>query len=402
MDYFKKPEETDLGYIVRLVEGKSSGLYDVDYVELFKLIFNVELSSCEARKRFYGLRMILPYIESDKICFTTAEDLGSKLQDDLNQLKKEKMKIQTETQRLNQMLREQARYELFNERVTDALKECIPLNPPEFQIKRYDGGRSGLLLFGDCHYGKEIIITGLNGEVLNKYDVGTFEKRMWALLFKTIHICEKENLNKITIMNLGDELEGVLRISQLMSLKYGVVDSAVYFSNFLASWLNELSKSVYIDYYATEDGNHTEIRMLTGKKGDFQHENMSKIINVMIELMLKDNNNIKIHKNHTEKIFTEIEGFNILGTHGEDKDIQQAIRDYQFMYGVNIDYIITGHKHHANSMNLGMSKGSIGVGSIMGIDDFSMKLKKMSEPSATFVVLSKDNGKIEYNIQLPL
>jgi hypothetical protein len=71
------------------------------------------------------------------------------------------------------------------------------------------------------------------------------------------------------------------------------------------------------------------------------------------------------------------------------------------MYNEKIDFLATGHRHHSNSVNLGFQKGCIGVGSIIGIDDYSMSLKLVSDPSATFVVFEKELGKtIEYNILL--
>ena len=78
-------------------------------------------------------------------------------------------------------------------------------------------------------------------------------------------------------MQLGDAIDGLLRISQIRSLQMGVVDSIIEYSEFLATWLNELSKYIRIDYYQC-GGNHDEIRILTGKKGDFPHENASKLI----------------------------------------------------------------------------------------------------------------------------
>ena len=179
-----------------------------------------------------------------------------------------------------------------------------------------------------------------------------------------------------------------------MTLKLGLVDSAIAFAYFIAGWLNELSKYVLIDYYSTE-GNHTDVRLLTGKKGDFPQENMSKVIQTLVAEILRDNPNIIIHKNNTDKIFVNIEGFNVLGIHGEEKNVMQAIRDFSFIYNTQIDYLCTGHKHHANSINAGVGKGCIGVGSIIGIDDFSMKLKRTSNPTATFAIFEHGVGKVD-------
>jgi hypothetical protein len=400
MEYLKKDGENQIDYIFRLTKGKDDKIYDIDYSELFKLGFNVELSSNESRKRFYTLRMLLPYIDVEKLKNTTGQELLNELTLQKQELQKEKIKIQTEKLGLNQMLREEARYELFIEHALNAIDQIREFEIPERIIDNSPISQSGVLFVADPHYSKELTIKGLHGEILNQYSVEIFEQRMWRLLDKTVLICEKENFKNITVMNLGDELEGILRISALMTLKYGLVDSTINYAYFMAGWLNELSKYVTIDYYATA-GNHTDVRLLTGKKGDFPNENLSKIIHTLIKQILINNPNVKVHENEIDKIFINIQGYNLLGLHGEEKNIQQAIRDYSFMYNEDISYLASGHKHHANSVNLGLLKGSIGVGSIIGIDDYSMSLKRMSDPSATFAVFEKGKGKtIEYNIPL--
>ncbi len=403
MDYLKKisDSESDFDYIVRLVEGKSSGLYDIDYTELFKLAFNVDLNHDECRKRYYGLKMLLPYLDNEKVKNITEDEILKEYELKKRELQKEKIKVQTEKLNLNQMLREEARYELFTERAIEAINNSIPIVIPEIHIENNQSlNREGVLIFADPHYGKDLEIKGLRGEILNKYSPEIFEKRMWHLLEETVVICNKEDFTSIKILSLGDELEGMLRIGQLMNLRYGVIESAIKYSYFIANWLNELSKYIKIDFYSTY-GNHTDLRLLDNKKGTFPHENISKIIDVLVSEILKDNQNITFNQNETDKIFVNIQGFNILGVHGEEKDIAQSIRDYGFIYNENIDYLVSGHKHHANSSNLGRLKGSIGAGSIIGIDDYSMMLKKVSDPSATFVVFEKGKGKrIEYQIVL--
>lgn len=402
MDYLRQENESDFDYIVRLIEGKSNGSYDIDYVELFKLAFNIELSSSEARKRYYGIKMVLPYVDKEKVKNISDEDIFKELELKKQELEKEKIKVQTERITLNQALREQARFELFIEQAVSAIRNTKPIEINTYSNNKVEdiNNISGLLLFADPHYGKELCIKGLYGEILNEYSIEIFEKRMWNLLNQTISRVNKEKLNRISIFNLGDELEGIIRVGQLMNLKLGLVDSSIAFSYFLASWLNELSKYVTIDYYSTE-GNHTDVRLLDNKKGTFPHENMSKVIQALVCEILKDNPNVIIHKNNTDKIFVNIQGFNVLGIHGEEKCVLQAIRDFSYIYNTQIDFICTGHKHHANSINAGIRKGCIGVGSIIGIDDYSMTLKRTSDPSATFALFEKGVGKIaEYTMYL--
>ena len=399
MEHFRKNNESGYNYIIRLIEGKSNGIYDIDYIELFKLAFGIEISSDEARKRFYGLKMLLPYLDKDKVSNISDDSILKELEVKKQELHKEKIKVQTEKATLSQLLRETARFELFTERAIQAIKEIKPLPfPTKIIIEK--NNTEGLLCLADAHFGKEILINDLKGEIINQYDEEIFKQRMYKLLNKTLDICKKEDLTEIHIMNLGDEIDGLIHLGQLINLKYGVVESAIKYSYFIASWLNLLSEHIKIKYYST-CGNHTDLRLLSTKKGEMPHENISKVIFILTKEILKDNPNIECIENKTDMIYTQIAGFNILGIHGEEKDVQQSIRDYSYMYNEDISYLVTGHKHHANSVNLGISKGTIGVGCICGLDNFSLKIKKISEPSSTFVIFEEDIGKtIEYNISL--
>ena len=99
----------------------------------------------------------------------------------------------------------------------------------------------------------------------------------------------------------------------------------------------------------------------------------------IIEIKNENNPNFSIVKNKTGYIFAEIAGYTHLGIHGEVKDLPQALKDFSDIYDVKIDYIHAGHKHHSTFVNCGYRKGAIGVGSIVGSDDFSMKIKKQAD-----------------------
>lgn len=402
-DIKKRDNESFIEYADRLIDAKENGIIDLDKSEIWEFLFGEKISPDESRKRLYGVKTVISKLKEEGYKNITEEDILKQLEIKRQELIKEKYKIQTEKINLNQMLREEARFELFVERAIEEIKKH-PILDINKNLRNKNvvqqNNKCGLLAFADPHYNKEFKILGLHGEIINEYSVDIFKKRMWKLLDKTIEIVDKEGFNEISVFNLGDELEGIIRISQLMTLKYGLVESAIQFAYFIADWLNELSKYVLVDYYATE-GNHTELRLLTGKKGDTPDENLSKVIHVLISEILKENSNIILHENYTDKIYTNIAGFNVLGIHGEEKNVMQAIRDFSFIYNTQIDYMVTGHKHHANSINAGVRKGCIGVGSVMGIDDFAMDIKRVSNPTSTFAIFEEGVGKtVEYTIYL--
>lgn len=317
----------------------------------------------------------------------------------MRELKKERYKLQTEKLEFNRWLRENARDELIVEHICQAVEKLEPLVIPK-PIPSVQSDREGVLIFGDEHYGTEFEILGLTHEIINSYSPEIFENRMWDLLEQTISITRKEEFSKIHVFSMGDFEDGLLRVKQLMQLRYGVVEGTVRYADFISNWLNELSKYVGVDYQAT-NGNHTELRMLGQPKGTFTKENMGLVVDAMITTRLAGNPNFSYVKNPTGYIFANILGYNLLGIHGEVKNMEQAIKDFSHMYRVRLDFLVAGHKHHARSETVGINQEVINVPSIIGIDDYSLSIHKTSNAGATFLVFEKGKGKsIEYSIKL--
>lgn len=317
----------------------------------------------------------------------------------MRELQKERYKIQTEKLELNRWLRENARDELIVEHICQAVEKLEPLVIPDpIHTELLD--REGVLLFGDEHYGTEFEIRGLHNEIINSYSPEIFESRMWNLLDQIVSIVRKEGFSQIHVFSMGDFEDGLLRVKQLMQLRYGVVEGTVRYADFISNWLNELSKYVGVDYQAT-NGNHTELRMLGQPKGTFTKENMGLVVDAMITTRLAGNPNFSYVKNPTGYIFANILGYNLLGIHGEVKNMEQAIKDFSHMYRVRLDFLVAGHKHHARSETVGINQEVINVPSIIGIDDYSLSIHKTSNAGATFLVFEKGKGKsIEYSIKL--
>lgn len=253
--------------------------------------------------------------------------------------------------------------------------------------------RVGQLNIADSHFGKDFKIYGLFDEIINEYSPDIFFSRMEQLYNSTLELIQKENLNEIRVNNLGDHIEGFIRNSQLWTLRYGAIDSAILFGNYLGTWLNKLSHKVRVTYQQT-DGNHDEFRLLDGKKGEHLCESAGKIVKNNILLRNENNPNFEYKENKTGFIFDNIAGYNILGIHGEVPNLASSLKDFSDIYDVKIDYIIGGHKHHSNFVNCGVRKGAIGVGSIVGSDDFSMRIRKAADATASFIVYEEGKGKV--------
>ena len=405
----KLPQENEAQYIYRIGQAKQNNLI-TDTWETISPILNRELGyeeeewkgSSAWRKRYRN------YLEAYEQIFSQAnfsQSCLTSIEEQTRELNKERVKLQTEKLEYNRWLREEARDELIAEKVAAAIRELPPLKVPEILPAHIAGrvheDREGCLVFADTHYGVDLKIIGLFGETINEYSPEVFEERMWNLLTQVIDICVKEGFTSLNVYDLGDEVDGILRVSQLWKLRYGVIESTVRYGRFITEWLNELSKHVHVKYQMVKDSNHCQLRLLNQPKGTFKDENMSYIITEKIMDRLENNPNFEFIQNPTGYVFDKILGYNVLGIHGECKNLENAIKDFSKTYKIDIDFLIGGHKHHQNSSNIGIESDVIGVPSVIGVDDYALSLHKTSDPGATLFVLEEGKGKtIEYNIKL--
>lgn len=397
IDYKRFENESDEELIYRICSEKYIIGSWQNVCDILNKLLHTEYTESKFRKSYQSFQKIMKanqskFSDND----TKLEEL--KLQERV--LKKERVKLQTEKLEYNRWFREDARDELFEEKVIEEIKNNLNKNPQPKDIKISHSIRGGQLNIADCHFGKEYKIYGLNNEIINEYSPEIFYKRMEQLYNETISIVEKNNLTVLHINNLGDEIDGFLRHSQLWTLRYGVIKSAVLFGNYMGDWLKKLSEKVNVVYNYTV-GNHDEMRLLDGRKNEHLCDNAEIITENCIKLINKENPNFTIKKNKTGLIFDEIVGFNFLGIHGEVSNLKDALKDYEHLYNARIDYLLAGHKHYNEYSNCGVRRGVIGVASIVGSDNFSMRIRKSADSSSSFIIYERGKGKVEdYTIVL--
>ena len=397
MEYKRYEDETEDELIYRICSQKEQIGTWKEVRDILNNLLNYSYNESTYRKKYQYFNKLL-YANSSK--FADSEAQLETLREEKRELEKLKKQIQTEKIEYNKWLREEARDKLITEKIVNAINNQEKFDIPSPIIIDTISKREGLLCFGDEHVGTEFVVKGIFGETINEYNLDVFYRRMSDLLTQTVKIIKKENIDILNIFSLGDFTDGVLRVSQLKNLKYGVVESTVLYANYISEWLNELSKYVKIRFQ-TVQGNHSQLRLLDQVKGTFEHENMEMIVSNTIKYRLKDNPNFKYIDTMNGMMINKICGFNFVGIHGEVKSMEQALKDYQLMYDIKIDYLIAGHLHHSKSETIGIDKEVINVPSIIGVDPYSIKLRKTSNAGATLLIISEEYGKeIEYSIKL--
>ena len=380
------------------IRDKVNGFKDIDWAEIVdKYKLNIHSDTLrKASQTIFGGAFVTRYFGEKNLHQENEKCYLTELRAAKEEVQKERQKFRDEKLEYNKWIREQARDELICEKLCDAIRELDPLPLPEVILSEASNGnwRTGILCFGDTHYGVEYAIKGLHGETINAYSPEVFEARMQQLLEKVIYKVKREGMTEIKVYSLGDELDGILRCSQLMKLRYGVVEAAIKYADYICKWLNELTKYVRVDFQMV-NGNHTELRMLNQPKGTFTKDNMGEIIKEFIKVRLADNINFNITTTESGLIFDKVQGFNVLGIHGEVKSLAKALQNFSTMYNTQVDILIGAHQHHQYSETVGVNKDVVSVPSVIGVDDYSMTIGKTSNPGATFLIVENGLGVVE-------
>lgn len=392
----RKKNESYLSFSKRVTRALSNKT--ISYKEWAKSLLNENIYGEENTRRcFVFFEKFLSILENDEINNIQDEN---KLQEILiakKELEKERKKIQTINLEYNQYVRDISRFELFNEKIKEAIDNMPALIFSNTIQDKFNSKQTAVLCISDAHNGVEINMQTVFNEPINIYSPDILKKRLNKLA-DTVIKDYKNNFNykKLIVFDLGDGIQNILRLSDIAKLKTGVIDSVLQYAEMISQFLNKIQNELNIQIeFSCLGGNHSELRLIsTGR--NWESENLGKVIREFIALRLKDNQNIKVDP-YSDFSFKQIEGINILAIHGDDskKNINE-ISYWEQYHNITIDILLMGHFHHQEQISLGYSptgdKEIIIVPSLIGIDEFNRKNRKLARAGAKFI-LFEDNNK---------
>lgn len=411
--YKRKEKESYIQYAKRLTNAVKAKV--IDYSQFGDLLLGEKnvYSSENIRKFVYMFSLWLESLDEDAVLS------NSEITETMEKLKfelvKERKKLQTINREYHKNARSEGRFELFLEEIANALDRLpkVQIIPTTYK-KDLDTETTGVLFISDSHYGRYVEMLGLDGEIVNKYNTDIFKARMWSLLSQLDNDMYNMKIDKLSIIDCGDAIEGILRTGDsLKNLETGVIDSAMQYADFMTVWLSECHKRLGVPVeYSLNGGNHDIVRILESKPS-FESENIGKQIcnhiSQRIEIAKKDaeiqalkagkefnaKDTITI-KPYAEVSFHSFYGMNVMTYHGNSKNMKTDIEYFENYYNVNIDILVGGHLHSGSSETIGYGfmgdREIIRVPSICGIDNFSNKLRKSARAGSLFMTFDK-NGK---------
>lgn len=323
------------------------------------------------------------------------DEYFKKLEKEKEDIRKERIKLQTANIERCRVDRNQSRQEMYYEYVGDVISS-LPL--PDFRpiLGEQSAEINYLVGLADVHYGARF--KSMN----NEYSPEIAKERFEYLTGKLIEFIQEKNIQRLTIVSLGDLIQGVLRLSDLKINDSSIVKATVEICRLIANMLNELSAYTNIWYYHTPSANHTQLRVLGAKASELADEDLEYLMGNYIHDLCANNERINVQLAKEGEGFIEvyIPGNEIIAMHGHQvKNVENAVKDLSMLHKKFYDTILLGHYH--NGKEIPSNEGILGDAEVLispsfvGSDPYADSLCKGSKASVKIYGFNRLYGHTE-------
>lgn len=401
-DYISRREgESNLEYHSRLVNGKLTDktLADVDYTEIAEALYGKAFSSDVARRMIYGSKRTLDAIMLDNSDLTADGKLSADIDDRILELKKERQKMFDQRRELNKVITQDARYEHLENVIRSAARDIennvgVVFKDTYTRPSDLLSANEAVLVFSDWHYGM------VTDNIYNSYNTEICKSRVRSVVESAIEKIKLHGCSTLHVALIGDFIHGAINVSARVASEELVVDQLMQVSEIIAQAIIKLSEYVPSLVVYSTYGNHA--RVTANKKESVHKDNFEKIIPWWLSERLASYPNVSISTGaDTEFIIIDANGYNVCAVHGDIDNVRSSPTLLSTLlrkqYGIDLDCIILGDKHHRESFEeLGVV--SMICGALCGTDDYANSKRLFSTPSQLMLFFNKQGLDAEYRI----
>ena len=381
-------------YQIRLSLGllrKEVGYEDLEWEDIKELLGSDEHRDT-LRRKGKGIELYDNYIKN-KLPEMIAKEEYEKILDEQLKLKKEKVKVRDERNLVNKQIRDLAKRESLQEILEEKIEQ-LNMQPKIINDEyknRVTSNRDMVCLISDIHYGIKTT------NALSPYDSDICKLKMNYLIDKTIKFSLENDVDKLYVMILGDEISGLIHNTTRLEQREDVISQVIEVSELLYESIVKLANNLPYVIVGLAQGNHS--RVMADKKDSLEHENFTRLIKEFLRLRLANISNVLLLENVFDEAIIElnIRGYNVIGLHGQNDRLNNLDRLIE-MFDKKIDYVCLGHYHQSKEFET--NKTEIIVNGCFSGDDYSKRLRLYNKPIQK-LLLFDDTGKIAtYNINL--
>ena len=300
------------------------------------------------------------------------EDVLFEITSKTRELQKEQQRYFDQRREYKKLLSEEGRREHLEAALAIAvgkLNETVGRVFPDADICDYiqtvDDETEAVLVLSDWHYG----MTADN--IFNHYDTNVCVARVEYVVQEAVKRMVLHKCSKLHVVVLGDLINGSIHVGSRVASDELTADQLMQVSEILAQAIEYLSKYTQKTCVYTTYGNHA--RTTQNKKDSIHRDNMERIIPWWLAQRLRDCENVEVvQDSDNEFLLIESCGHRFVAVHGDLDSVKTSPRLFatlfQKKYGIDIEYVLLGDKHHRESFDeLGIS--SMICGSLCGTDE---------------------------------
>lgn len=385
--------ESAFEYHKRLIYGKfeDKTLADEDYSELAEIIYGQPYNSDHARKLLRGSLMTLKEMDAEGIASIDDASILSELDSKRLELQKERQRFFDQRREYNKLVTADARVEnLYQTLAKSAAELNITVGNMFSAPERYDANRDteAVLVFSDWHYGMT------TSNVFNIYNTSICKERVAHVVHEAEERLRRHACQKLHVVILGDLIHGGIHTTARVASEELVADQLMQASEILAQAISYLGEMVPETFVYLTYGNHG--RTIPNKKESIHRDNMERLIGWWLRERFKGNAHISVMpEEETEFMFINAAGHDICASHGDLDGVKSSPRLLSTLmykvYGVEVEYVLLGDKHHHESFDeLGVTATI--CGSLCGADDYANGKRLYSKPSQLMLIVDRDLG----------
>ena len=296
-------------------------------------------------------------------------------------------------------IREEIRIENLKDEIRAAASKFAALprkewiRTPYVVDDKYEGVTEAVLCLSDLHIGAQC------DNCYNKYNASVASDRLARLAAYVIKYCNRNHVNTLHILNLGDMIHGLIHTNARIEQQLDVAEQIIVASELLSAFINDISVAAPNITYRSVYDNHS--RAIADKNQHIEKEQFSRLIDYYLEFRLK-NTNVKIMNDNLDggvgKLVLQ-DGKKIVFAHGHQDNINSSWQNFIGMTKEWVDYIILAHYHNSKEKSFNGSTVFVN-GSIIGTESYAFGKRLFSDPTQKLIIFNGTGTYQDININL--
>ena len=384
-EFKKKDEETFDDYMMRIGDACGERKLTQDQAAMFlNEATGSDYGECRYRKTYKAWKAGYDY--------AVGHANEETIQNELQRLKIEKVKLQDERTAANRVYRDVARVEAIKELIA---AKVVPYDKKDFlNVVQYEGsGHDVIVCLSDLHTGAGI------DSAWNKFNREILKARLESYVAQVFNIVERHAAEKIHVLLLGDLINGHIHVNTRVQNNENSIEQVMTAAELVSNFVAELYEVCqHIDVYSVS-GNHS--RVFPSKEDQVAGDELEALIPFYMKARLQNLAGIEVK---TEKLDPTFGGFKarnslVMYAHGDKDSPANVVEHLTMMVKQPIDLVFLGHRH-TNGMTTVYGTKVIESGCVCGTDSYAVGIRKNDIPQQAVAVIGDDGLTCLYDVKL--